>query len=159
MKDGKKTNSPHPPTNNIVFVRCILFVLQQSTIRKTMNKQFILLLAAATLAACSAKTEPNGHEEESVAAVKTVHPTKGNISDEMEFRATTQYLRHSTVSASVSSYITATYAQVGQRVSCGQRLFTIETKERNALGGDMPTGDIGLLTICAPQSGVVTAVM
>lgn len=126
-----------------------------------MKQNITILMVATLLLSCGSKTdETPQHEAEPSTEVITVNPTRGHIERTLELLATTEYLRHWAVSAPVSAYVTATYAQKGLSVRAGQTLFLLETKERQALGSDMlASHDLGRITLKAPQSGVVTDVL
>lgn len=125
-----------------------------------MKQTIILIFAATIMIACGSKTDSTqSKDSEPVTEVSTIHPMKGSISSNIELLATTGYLRHWIVTAPVNAYVTGTYAQTGQSVRAGQKLFSIETKERQALGNDMPGGgNLGRMSIPAPQGGVLTDV-
>lgn len=125
-----------------------------------MRHTFYILLAAMMITSCGSKQSDGGSkDDEPTTEVETTSPQKGAISESMELMATTGYLRHASVIAPTSGYITATYAQTGQAVRRGQTMFGLMTKERQALGQDMPGGDLGKMSVQAPQGGVVTGVM
>lgn len=125
-----------------------------------MKQAIILIFAASMIIGCGSKTDnKQPKDSEPVTEVNTVHPAKGSISSNIELLATTGYLRHWVVTAPVNAYVTGTFAQTGQSVRAGQKLFSIETKERQALGNDMPgSGNLGRMNIHAPQNGVLTDV-
>lgn len=125
-----------------------------------MKHSVIILLAALTLHSCGYRTgETPQRNAEPETEVSTVHPTLGTIQSNIELLATTEYMRHWSVVSPINAYVTATYAQKGQSVRTGQPLFSIETKERRALGEATTMGpNMGRMTIKAPQRGVITNV-
>lgn len=126
-----------------------------------MKQDIILLIAAIALHSCGSKTsETPQHNDEPATEVSIAVPTQGNIKNDIELLATTEYLRHWSVTTPVNAYVTATYAQKGQSVKTGTTLFRIETKERQALGESLPMAqNIGRMAVKAPQSGVITNVL
>lgn len=95
------------------------------------------------------------------AQVKTVRAVTQPLEEFVSFPATSIYPRKSAVTAPIAAYVTGVRVRIGDRVSAGQVLFTLETKERRALGGsinriDPSLRDFGLQTVKAPASGVVS---
>lgn len=125
-----------------------------------MKHSIYILLAAILVTSCGSKQGDGGSkDEEPTTEVETTTARQGSIGGTIELMATTSYLRHSSVVAPTNAYITGTFTQIGQAVRRGQTLFSLVTKERQALGGDMPGGDLGKLSVSSPQGGVVTGVM
>jgi hypothetical protein len=65
------------------------------------------------------------------------------------------------VTAPVAGYVTGVRVRLGDRVTAGQVLFTLETKERRALGSDAQRIDpslkgFGLVSVTAPSAGIVS---
>lgn len=124
-------------------------------------KHVVLISPAALLLFCCTSGQPETprHSDEPVTEVSTVCPVRGSIRHDIELLATTEYLRHWVVTAPFSAYVTAASVQKGQSVRASQSLFRLETKERQALSGDlMPGGYTGQMSVKAPQGGVITDV-
>lgn len=95
------------------------------------------------------------------AQVKVVRPVTEALEEFVSFPATSTYPRKSAVTAPIAAYVTGVRVRIGDRVRAGQVLFTLETRERRALGGsinriDPSLRDFGLQTVKAPASGVVS---
>ncbi|MFC7670807.1 biotin/lipoyl-binding protein [Hymenobacter humi] len=122
----------------------------------------LLLALPALLAAChSGDPAEEAAGPAPRAQVKTVRPVTQALEEFVSFPATSIYPRKSAVTAPIAAYVTGVRVRIGDRVSAGQVLFTLETKERRALGGsinriDPSLRDFGLQTVKAPASGVVS---
>ncbi len=95
----------------------------------------------------------------STVSVTTVQT--GTMVHSEQLSATAQYLRHNTVTAPVAGYVHFVKINFNDRVTKGQLLYTLETKERKALGdlnSEETNQDYGLINVYAPMSGVVTAI-
>ena len=119
-------------------------------------------LSAGLLAACHA----NAPADEAAgppprAQVQAVTVATQSLTQYRTFPATSTYPRKSTVTAPVAAYVTGVQVRLGDRVTAGQVLFTLETKERRALGGSIQRIDpslkgFGLVSVTAPASGIVS---
>ncbi len=95
------------------------------------------------------------------AQVQAVTVSTRALTQYRTFPATSTYPRKSTVTAPVAAYVTGVKVRLGDRVGAGQVLFTLETKERRALGGSVQRIDpslkgFGLVVVTAPASGIVS---
>jgi multidrug efflux pump subunit AcrA (membrane-fusion protein) len=126
--------------------------------RLSTNKLLQLLFIFA-LPACHS-TESNHEEIKPRSTVSLTHIRKGLFTHEEELSATAQYLRHNSVTAPVAGYIKFVKLNFNDRVSKGQLLYTLETKERQALGNsvddELNDKNYGRINVYAPMSGVVT---
>ncbi len=119
-------------------------------------------LSAGLLAACHANApadEATGPPPR--AQVQAVTVATQSLTQYRTFPATSTYPRKSTVTAPVAAYVTGVRVRLGDRVRAGQVLFTLETKERRALGGSIQRIDpslkgFGLVSVTAPASGIVS---
>ena len=119
-------------------------------------------LSAGLLVACHA----NAPTDEAAgppprAQVQAVTVATQSLTQYRTFPATSTYPRKSTVTAPVAAYVTGVRVRLGDRVRAGQVLFTLETKERRALGGSIQRIDpslkgFGLVSVTAPASGIVS---
>lgn len=87
----------------------------------------------------------------------------GFVSDNLELFATTVYLKRNTVMAPIPAYITAVHVKLGDRVSPGQVLYELESKERKALGNtpvqfDSSLAGYGRIKVKSSGYGVVSAI-
>jgi multidrug efflux pump subunit AcrA (membrane-fusion protein) len=95
------------------------------------------------------------------AQVQVVTVSSQNLTQYRTFPATSTYPRKSTVTAPVAGYVTGVKVRLGDRVAAGQVLYTLETKERRALGNDVQRIDpslkgFGLISVTAPSAGIVS---
>ena len=96
------------------------------------------------------------------AQVQAVAVATQSLTQYRTFPATSTYPRKSTVTAPVAGYVTGVNVRLGDRVTAGQVLFTLETKERRALGSSITRIDptlkgFGLVTVKAPSPGIISA--
>lgn len=121
---------------------------------------FISILIIAFFPACNHKQ--NNQDEvtpRSTVSVTTIQT--GTMVHSEQLSATAQYLRHNTVTAPVAGYVHFVKINFNDRITKGQLLYTLETKERKALGdlnSDETNQNYGLINVYAPMSGVVTAI-
>lgn len=121
-----------------------------------MEKIVIMMLAAALMTACGGRSQQNDAAEQTpVTDVSVVRVSCGHIDSVVELTAVTAFLKKNTVTAPVASFITACYVQPGAVVHRGQTLYRLESKERQALGGVVMGGDMGVISVKAGASGVV----
>ncbi len=121
------------------------------------NSLFFLLLAACNSAPPA--DEADGPPPRAQVRVATVQTQA--LTETITLPATSTYPRKSGVTAPLAGYVTAVRVRLGDRVSAGQVLFALETKERRALGSDAQRIDpslrgFGLVTVTAPASGIVS---
>jgi multidrug efflux pump subunit AcrA (membrane-fusion protein) len=125
-----------------------------------MNKIISMCFATIFLISCSSNNNKNKESEsEPVTDVSVTSVAFGHIDKQLELTAVTAFLKKSAVTAPVSSFITSCNIQVGSIVRRGQRLYVLESKEREALGGDIMGKGMGINCIRANASGVVSEVM
>jgi hypothetical protein len=125
-----------------------------------MKRITILAFTVLTLMSCSGKVQTDDTTEQPhVTDVSVTTVSYGHIDSEIELTAVTAFLRKNVVTAPNSSFITACYVQPGTIVHFGQKLYQLESKERQALGGDMMGGrNMGVVNVTASTSGVITEV-
>ena len=116
---------------------------------------------ACALAACHGSAPAEVPAAPPRAQVQAVTVSTQSLTQFRTFPATSIYPRKSTVTAPVAAYVTAVRVRLGDRVTAGQVLFSLETKERRALGNDVQRIDptlkgFGLVQVKAPASGIVS---
>lgn len=117
--------------------------------------------AAATVALGLASCGNGGTQEEQTqeaaarATVEVAHVVAGHLERTVSFIATTRYTRRSALTSPMAGFVVDALVTSGTRVSPGQTLFRIESKERRAVGGDT---DGGMVDIKAEAEGVVLGV-
>ncbi|MDJ0365868.1 HlyD family efflux transporter periplasmic adaptor subunit [Hymenobacter sp. H14-R3] len=117
-----------------------------------------LLLA---LAACHSAPADDAAAPPPRAQVQVVSPVTQSLTQYRTFPATSTYPRKSTITAPVAGYVTGVRVRLGDRVRAGQVLFTLETKERRALGSSITRIDpslkgFGLVAVTSPSPGIVS---
>ena len=125
-----------------------------------MKNIVILTLSTILMMSCGGKTQQDDEQEQPhVTDVSVVNISYGHIDKQIELTAVTAFLKKNVVTAPVASFITACYVQPGSIVHCGQILYRLESKEREALGGDVMVKNMGINYIKATTAGVVTEVL
>jgi hypothetical protein len=84
-----------------------------------------------------------------------------SIRETIVLNATTAYLKKSVIKATADGYVEESNINLGQYIKAGMTLFSIKTKEAQALDNmdnkDSLFGIGGLITVSAPVSGNITA--
>lgn len=85
----------------------------------------------------------------------------GPLAESIELNATTAFQLKTFIKANATGYLQLVNAQLGKYISRGQKVFTIKTKEAQALGNTINVLDssfrfTGLVNINSPGSGYVT---
>ena len=122
---------------------------------------FIILIAVA---GCnSGKVKPADEASTKVTTPVTVTSvTTGSISKFINLTATSSYLKKNTVKSTTTGYITKISCNIGEYVKAGSPLFSVKTKEADALSSFNKSNPEfafnGELTIHAPTSGIISEV-
>lgn len=90
--------------------------------------------------------------------VEATRITRQTITDSLRLSGTSVYLRKNIIKSPLTGYIENETIHVGQRVGAGELLFTLKTKEEEALADtqtDPPLSFHGELKINAPRSGLI----
>lgn len=125
-----------------------------------MKNIVILTLSTILMMSCGGKTQQDDEQEQThVTDVSVINMSYGHIDKQIELTAVTAFLKKNVVTAPVASFITACYVQPGSMVHRGQILYRLESKERQALGGDVMAKNMGINYIKASTAGVVTEVL
>ncbi|MCW3086423.1 MAG: HlyD family efflux transporter periplasmic adaptor subunit [Bacteroidetes bacterium] len=123
----------------------------------------LLLIVFSVLTGCH--PAPTGEEEDTAPEAKTpVRITSVSIKsmdESIELRATSQFQKKVSVKANATGYIDNVSISIGDDVTLGQLLFTIKTKEANAIENPKVINDTslnfsGLLKIKAQKTGIIT---
>ena len=129
-----------------------------------MKKLTVLFIFSSYLFACNGKDK---QEEEVVqkpkVPVEVTTIQTGFVSDNLELFGTTAYLRRSLVTAPIPAFITKVNVRLGDRVSQGEVLYRLESKERKALGNqpvlyDSSLAGYGIIQVKAPASGIISLI-
>lgn len=126
-----------------------------------MKHLLLIFFCIAGFAACHQPTPAAGvSRSRSVAIAAPVR--SGTMQQTTKVPAVSLYLKKSPVNTPIAGYITDVRVKPGDRVHAGDLLFTIESKEKKALGawpGDNPgdsSNSFGVFHLTAPGDGVVT---
>lgn len=130
-----------------------------------MNRtSFIASLAFLfVLASCTNNVKTADEAATKVATPVTVTSVStGTISKVINLTATSSYLKKNTVKSTTTGYITKISCNIGEFVKAGSPLYSIKTKEADALSNFSKTNPefafSGELTIKAPTSGIISEV-
>lgn len=126
---------------------------------------FFCLVGGFIMIACHHTTTEK--EEEEVTADQIQTPvTATTISNEplseyAELNATSSFLQDNIVKSNINGYIKSVNTKIGQRVTAGQTLFILKTKEAESLGNTINKLDSsfhfsGVIRITAPETGYIT---
>lgn len=126
-----------------------------------MKKLIYIFLVSTVLVACSAKQV----EEEVLVTPKSPVQISairiGAIDDNLILSATTIYLKRNVITAEIPAFITKVNIHLGDKVTKGQVLYELQTKESKALGKQIINTDTALtnfgnIKIYAPASGIIS---
>ena len=130
--------------------------------RKIQIIAYLIVLLA--LISCGQNSKPAEEEKSSkvTTPVTVTSITTGSISKVINLTATSSYLKKNTIKSTTNGYITKISYNLGEYVKAGSPLYSIKTKEAEALSDyskSNPEFAInGELTINAPASGVISEV-
>lgn len=128
-----------------------------------MKSTLIIITLFLLLASCGRNADTASTEEVVTAKtpVQVVNVSQGSIDDELILFATTVYLKRNAVTAPIPSFITSVNVKLGDRVTKGQTLYILQSKESRALGSDISKIDtsltnFGIVRVKASASGVIS---
>lgn len=111
------------------------------------------------LSSCAKKDpEEEQSSEFKGASVSLIHPVIGNMTENIDLNATTAFQNQEIVRATFAGYILKSYKNPGDRVSRGDVLFLIRTKESSAADSiNYGSGQFsGLVKVFSRANGVLT---
>jgi biotin carboxyl carrier protein len=128
-----------------------------------MKRIFANLIILIALFSCTNTSKPAEEVATKVTTPITVTSiTTGSISKVINLTATSSYLKKNTVKSTATGYITKISCNIGDYVKAGSPLYSVKTKEADALSNFSKTNPefafSGELTIKAPTSGIITEV-
>jgi multidrug efflux pump subunit AcrA (membrane-fusion protein) len=117
-----------------------------------------ILLPAACHNSSETKT-PAGSD--GLTPVTVTNPSVGKLSEAVTLNAVSKFLLKTSVKSDVNGYIRKVNVKPGQRVSSGQELFVLRTKESEHLGNTISKLDStinfsGLVSVKSPVQGFIT---
>ena len=121
------------------------------------------LIVLLALTGCGQNSKPAAEESSKVTTPVTVTSiTTGSISKVIKLTATSSYLKKNTIKSTATGYITKISYNIGEYVKAGSPLYSVKTKEAEALSNFSKTNPDfafnGELTIKAPSSGIISEV-
>jgi hypothetical protein len=121
---------------------------------------FVLVLIGTS---CQPKTEPSAEIAEAApkTPVEIANISMGAIDDDLTLFGTTIYLKRNLVTASIPAFITQVNIKLGDKVSKGQVLYVLQSKESRALGNDIIKMDstltnFGIIKVRASATGIIS---
>lgn len=123
---------------------------------------YFSIAMALVLASCGSKTETQAEQTTAPKTpVEVVSISNGSINDELTLFGTTIYLKRNLVTASIPAFITQVNVKLGDRVSKGDVLYVLQSKESRALGTDVSKIDstlkyFGVVNVTASATGIIT---
>ncbi|MDX2280039.1 MAG: HlyD family efflux transporter periplasmic adaptor subunit [Saprospiraceae bacterium] len=128
---------------------------------KQLRKYFSIALVLV-LASCGSKTETKT-EQNTIpkTPVEVVSISNGSINDELTLFGTTIYLKRNLVTAPIPAFITQVNVKLGDKVSKGDVLYVLQSKESRALGTDVSKVDstlknFGIIKVTASATGIIS---
>ena len=124
----------------------------------------ILLFANIMVLVVTSCNTTNKSEDEGASKVTTpvtVTSIKtGSINKVIQLMATSSYLKKNMVKSASTGYITKTYCMIGDYIKVGSPMFTVKTKEADALANFNKNNPgfafNGEITINSPSSGIIS---
>jgi multidrug efflux pump subunit AcrA (membrane-fusion protein) len=122
----------------------------------------IKIIGLLLLVSCHHKTETNSVDQtESLTPVTVTRAVFGNLTDALSLNATSTFLLKTSVKSDVNGYLQKVNIHLGQKVSQGQELFVVRSKESEHLGNVLSQVDTslrfsGLVHIKSPTTGYIT---
>lgn len=128
-----------------------------------MRKSFAIeIMCLFLLISCGRAREMSSTAEtESLTPVTITHPVIDNLSEIITLNATSKFLLKTSVKSDINGYIQKVHIHIGQRVSQGQELFVIKSKESEHLGNTINKLDTafhfnGTVSVKSPSNGYIT---
>jgi multidrug efflux pump subunit AcrA (membrane-fusion protein) len=129
-----------------------------------MTKHCALYFVVFLLMASCRQNSETGQENpaEGRTPVTVTHITTGSLTDSILLNATSRFLLKTSVKSEVNGYLRKVNIQLGQKVSQGEEIFEIRSKESEHLGNTISKLDTsfhfsGLVHIKSPAPGYVTS--
>ncbi|MGA1977360.1 MAG: HlyD family efflux transporter periplasmic adaptor subunit [Bacteroidales bacterium] len=121
----------------------------------------VLIIPAVSLVSCR---NQKGNSEKAVGTrtpVTIINPVFRNISETIEFPATSSYIRKNIIRSSTTGLVESVTVVPGDYVSRGKLLFSVKTREASALNtfqNDTSLSFKGVIKINSQEEGIVSSV-
>ncbi len=125
------------------------------------KKNIYSLLLLVLFAACANKQQVEESLIVPKSPVEIANIRMGSIDDNLTLSATTVYLKRNVITAEIPAFITKVNIHLGDKVSKGEVLYELQTKESKALGKQIISADtslahFGFIKIYSPASGIIS---
>lgn len=120
------------------------------------------IICLLLLSSCRHASESGSQgETEELTPVTVIHPSVGNLSEDITLNASSKFLLKTSIKSDINGYLQKVLIHLGQRVSKGQELFLIRSKESEHLGNTINRLDTafhfnGMVSLKSPSDGYVT---
>jgi len=126
-----------------------------------MKNQFailIIMFVSISIGSCTGKKQSDSQTEvPPKVSVHIVYPTQGNIVSYITVNGKTIYLKKDIITAPFSGYVTRVTIHLGDRVKKNQALFTLATKEEQALSSSSGlSNSVGKINLLSPLTGFIS---
>lgn len=124
----------------------------------------VLLLFISLFFVVSCRNTPEAStsaEPDERTPVTVTNPSFGKLTDAISLNATSKFLMKTAVKSDINGYLQKVEIRLGQRVTMGQELFVVRSKESEHLGNAISGLDsslhfTGLVSIKSPSPGFIT---
>jgi multidrug efflux pump subunit AcrA (membrane-fusion protein) len=122
----------------------------------------IIIICLFSMVSCHHTTENNSVDKtEGLTPVSVTHASFGSLTNAISLNATSTFLLKTSVKSDINGYLQKVNIHLGQRVSQGQELFIVRSKESEHLGNTISRLDTSLhfsgqVHIKSPASGYIT---
>jgi multidrug efflux pump subunit AcrA (membrane-fusion protein) len=123
---------------------------------------FITALYLLLVVSCRQTPDANSADStEGFTPVTVTHATFGSLTDALSLNATSTFLLKTSVKSDINGYLQKVNIHLGEKVSQGQELFVVRSKESEHIGNTINRLDTllrfdGLAHIKSPASGYIT---
>lgn len=119
----------------------------------------MVLLVVVLLGNCKPKTDPMAMPHAQKPEVSVVGPVKMDLVDSVQFNGQVVYLNRTHIYSPISGYLNGIFKKIGDYVTKGELLFTLQTREGEAFQhlGIADSLGLGITRIFSPTSGYITS--
>jgi biotin carboxyl carrier protein len=128
-----------------------------------MRISFVFIIACILLPVSCRNAGESGSEaeKEGFTPVTVTHPVIGDLSEEITLNASSKFLLKTSVKSDINGYLQKVQIHFGQKVSKGQELFVVRSRESEHLGNTLTRLDTtfnfsGTVSVKSPSDGYIT---